>query len=192
VAGVLGALVPALLGVLVYFNVLYVEAEGELGTDPVPSEGGWHRSAVALAREWDWNPLRRTAGLVPAAVADVLGHGDPRPPYSSDPRTHYGFYALEPRLDLWWLWVEPARGSRATYLLAVPIAASAAAGAALVRAARRAPAGDGDGAPVSAGAAPRRGAAAPRRSARDGSPARAGAPPSPSARAWRGRAPGAA
>jgi hypothetical protein len=145
VAGVVGAAVPALLGVLLYFNVLYVEASAQLGDAPVSAKGDRPRSTVALSHEWAWQPFRRTVGLLPEAVADVAGHGDPRPPYSSDPATHYGFYATEPRLDFWWLWVEPAHGSRATYLLWLPIAATAVAGVALVRAGR---AGGGVGSPA--------------------------------------------
>jgi hypothetical protein len=137
VAGVVGAAGPALLGVLVCFNVLFVDASRELDAG-VPVQAGVPTPSMhALSHDWSWQPLARTVALVPDAVSDI-GRDDGRPPYSSDPHTHYGFFGGEPRIDVWWLWVGPTRGSRLTYLLWLPIGASALGGAALVRTGRRA------------------------------------------------------
>jgi hypothetical protein len=108
----IGFVVPALLGSLIYFNVWFVKAERD------------RVSADAITKEAAWQPFLGQLELLPVGVRDVLDANRPgeidRGAYSADPSTHYGYFAVEPRVDFWWLWVGPMHSSRATYVYFVP------------------------------------------------------------------------
>ena len=111
---VAGALVPALLGSLIYFNVLFVEADQE-------GAGG-----AAITHQAEWQPFLRHLDLVPVGVRDVFDANTPeendRGEYVVDPYTHYGYIGWDARLDFWWLWIEPMGSHPALYIFFVPVA----------------------------------------------------------------------
>jgi hypothetical protein len=114
VAGVVGLLLPGVPGTMVNFNVLYVEATREL-------EGG---ATAAIHHQIEWQPILNQLRTLPVAVSDLWG-SDPegeiqRPAYTRDPNADYGFYAIEPRLDVWWAWVGPTSASGLTWVFLVP------------------------------------------------------------------------
>jgi hypothetical protein len=117
-AAALGLLLPSLLGSAIYFNVLFVEA----------SNAGV--SGDALTNDLAWQPFLGHLGLLDEGIRDVLGAHRPdeidRGLYSDDSFTQYGYFAIKPRLDLWWLWVDPMDRSKLTYLFMTPIALAAA------------------------------------------------------------------
>lgn len=123
VLGVVGLALPMLMGSLVSFNTLYVEANRELGSGA---------ETPAIRFDPAWQQILRNAGLVPDAVADVLGDDPPgqpqRPAWTGNPDNDYGFYAVEPRIDVWWLWIGPTRASPLTWsmllLTIVPVGAA--------------------------------------------------------------------
>lgn len=131
--GVVGALVPALLGSLIYFNVLFIEA-GQAGV-----------SSAAITDTAEWQPFVRQAELVPAGVRDVFDANRPderdRGEYVVDPATHYGYFGWEPRLDFWWLWIEPMGSSPLLYVYLVPLSASGLLAALIATGRVRGPAG---------------------------------------------------
>lgn len=120
VLGVVGFLVPALIGSLVNFNTLYINANRELG-DGFGTE--------AMHRTLAWQPFRRQFDLLGDAIGDVVddaGQTDvyDRGPFTRDSNFDYSFYGLEPRLDVWWLWSGPTGANGLTWLFLVPSAVS--------------------------------------------------------------------
>jgi hypothetical protein len=119
VAGVVGFVLAGLPGTLVNFNVVYIEANRELGAGA---------ETEALRNQWAWQPIIRHLELMPDAVMDIAGSDEPddlqRPEYNQDPNADYSFYGVEPRLDVWWGWIGPTRASMLTWVFFVPIALS--------------------------------------------------------------------
>jgi hypothetical protein len=109
--GVVGLVLPMLMGALVSFNTVYVEATRELGP------GG---ETPAIRFDLEWQQILRHAGMLPEAVSDVLGDDPPgevqRPPWTGDPINDYAFYGVEPRIDVWWLWIGPTGASGLTWV----------------------------------------------------------------------------
>lgn len=118
--GLIGFLGPALLGSLIYFNMFLVRTIGDTG------------SVDAAHETLEWNPFLGHIKLVVPAIRDLgdtdRPNGVSRGEYSSDPADHYRYYSVEPRIDFWWLWIGPSRGSAVAYLLlALPTAGLAGA-----------------------------------------------------------------
>jgi hypothetical protein len=138
--GVVGFALPAMLGVLLCFNVFLIKASGELGRAPVASEHGVPNYIVQIRHDPAWSPLLGNAKLLPRAIGDVFGAGDGhrrRGGYSTDPYTFYGYFGNAPRIDFWWLWIGPTNGSKVTYLLFIPISAAGGTGLYLLTDRRR-------------------------------------------------------
>lgn len=140
VAALVGFLVPASLGTLIYFDVFFIDAANALGSEGVPSEHYQPMYAVEIHSDPAWNQILGHAKLVPEGVRDVVGAASSsRGPYSSDPVAFYGYFGTNPRIDFWWLWVEPTGGSPVTYLLLLPTAGSLLYGLRLARSTLRRP-----------------------------------------------------
>ena len=115
VAGVVGLLVVGLPGTLVNFNVLYIRSTRELGAGMEVS---------AIRNEMEWQPIISHLEMIPDAVGDALGtdrRGElERPDYTAVPADDYGFFGVEPRLDVWWAWIGPTHASSFTWLFLLP------------------------------------------------------------------------
>lgn len=128
VTGVLGVL-GALLGCMVNFNTVYIEATRVIGV------GG---ETPAIHNQLAWQPFVKQVEFLPDAFGDVI---DPdqvdevdRGGFTRNPDADYGYFGVEPRIDVWWLWMGPTDASGYTWLFVLPIAAMfGAAGYLLVR-----------------------------------------------------------
>jgi hypothetical protein len=121
VAGVVGLLLVGVPGTLVNFNVVYIEANRELGAGT---------EAEALRNQWAWQPIRRHLQMLPDAVMDSVGSDEPgevqRPEYTHNSDDDYAFYGVEPRLDVWWAWIGPTGASGLTWAWFAPAVLSLA------------------------------------------------------------------
>jgi len=120
---VVGFLVPAMVGSLIYFNVFFIEADEA------------HVGADGITKQVAWQPFIGHLELTAVGIRDVLDANRPgevdRGPYSQDPATHYGYFGSEPRIDFWWLWVAPMKSSPLTYVFFLPIIGAFGGAAAL-------------------------------------------------------------
>ena len=136
---------------LIAYDVFFIDASSALGFEGVPSETYQPKYDVKVHSDFAWNQILGNAELVPHALRDTVGALRPdevrRGPYSPDPVSFYGYFGSDPRIDFWWLWVEPTDGSNVTYFLFIPTAGSAAMGLWVAR--RRSPARRPTIAPVS-------------------------------------------
>ena len=137
VAGVLGALGPAALGVLIYPNAYFQLGNATPELTGRIEANGERRYINAFHFDPYWSPLLGHARMVPKAVANTtsrfggVGEEVGRIPAKANDR--YFWWDFLEQVDVWWLWVPSARLSR--WLLAVVpvLAAVAAGGAGLLR-----------------------------------------------------------
>jgi len=120
----LGFLIAVVPAVIVYFNVYLIDGM---------SSSGESNFVEASHNELEWSPILGQAELVPEAIRDVFGADRPDEPprgeYTFQPLYDYGYFGHSPRVDFWWLWIEPTGASRTTYFLLVPLIAQFAYGA---------------------------------------------------------------
>ena len=119
VVGVAGLLLGALPGTMVNFGVLFIE----VGREVDPAAQG-----AAIRNELAWQPILGHLELAPDALRDALGADRPgelqRQDFTGDPDSDWGFYGIEPRLDVWWAWIGPTRASPLTWVFLLPTLAS--------------------------------------------------------------------
>lgn len=119
VAAVLGFAGPVLAGSLISMNTLYHYSFFE--TRPGDN---WN----IIHRDPNWQQIWRNWLMVPEAIEDVVtGDVDStyqREEWDPNPDKHYEYYAAQPRIDFWWLWVPATGGHWLSYLWFGPIAAA--------------------------------------------------------------------
>lgn len=127
IAAVAGALVPGLLGTLLFFNTYFVNVNAEVGREPVEWAGG---QAEFLVSTWwypRWQPFVGHASLLPMAARETLGArraDDPVPqPFPETMNRRFNWYDWPPRIDLWPFWLGPTHMPRWLALLVLPLLA---------------------------------------------------------------------
>lgn len=141
VAGVLGAVGPGALGVLIYPNAYFQlgNAAPELTGRVDPN--GERRYINAFHFDPSWSPLLGHARMVPEAISTTVsrqwGRDGEVPPLPVAANDRYFWWDFLRQVDVWWLWLPAAGLSRWLQALVPLLVASGAYGAALLRSALR-------------------------------------------------------
>lgn len=119
VTGILGFLLPALMGSMLSFTVGYIDTGRAVG---------FGNETAAMHSQWKYQPILRSAQLIPDALGDVVDPSQEdlldRGPFTGNPDYDWGYYGAEPRVDVWWLWIGPTRADRLTLLFGIPTVAA--------------------------------------------------------------------
>jgi hypothetical protein len=125
VAGVVGALGPALLGVVVYFNAAYtIQNPQVVQVNAGPLAGPVQRDIVAFVPRW--SPLVEHAEALPEALDQAVQRIDGEDdsldarPVAARPNDLIYWYMVPVQADLWWVWWLPL-GLPWPFLLLAPL-----------------------------------------------------------------------
>ena len=133
VAGIVGFLVPGVMGTLMYFNGVYYNQQPHVASD----FGMTEMTSVQQNIAWDFvprtSPLTLSVHSLPALARNTRDRLDGKPggftpiPSNYEERIHWYARAIE--LDTWWSWWSFRGDPAGAYaLLLVPLACFAAAG----------------------------------------------------------------
>lgn len=143
VAGVVGALGPAALGVLIFPNAYFQLGNATPELTGVIEANGARRYINAFHFDPYWSPLLGHARMVPTAVSNTVSRlgGPPEEvgplPAVADGR--YFWWDFLNQVDVWWLWIPSARLTRWLWVLVPMFTAVGALGVRLLRAGLRDP-----------------------------------------------------